>query len=139
VQIGILVKDLQEAVGKFENLGIGPFDVLEPDYEDRTVHGHPAKFKIRIGLARTGGVQIELLQPLQGETIYEESIKKKGFGLHHLGIRVDDMEQSIREMGAKGFRVIQSGKRPGVKWAYLDTEEETGVILELLEKKQPPS
>jgi hypothetical protein len=46
------------------------------------------------------------------------------------------MERSVKEMEDRGFRVIQSGNRPGVKWAYLSTEEQTGVIFELLEKKK---
>jgi len=47
------------------------------------------------------------------------------------------MEQNIGDMKARGFKVIQSGNRPGVKWAYLDTEEQMGVIFELIEKKEP--
>jgi hypothetical protein len=46
------------------------------------------------------------------------------------------MERSIEEMKKKGFRVIQSGRRPGTKWAYLDTEKKTGLIFELIERKQ---
>jgi hypothetical protein len=49
------------------------------------------------------------------------------------------MEQSVKEMQEKGFRVIQSGNRPGVKWGYLNTEDQTDVIFELLEKKQTSS
>jgi hypothetical protein len=46
------------------------------------------------------------------------------------------MEESINEMKSRGVNVIQSGNRPGVKWAYLNTEKETGIIFERLEKKQ---
>jgi len=45
------------------------------------------------------------------------------------------MERSVKEMDGKGFKVIQSGNRPGVKWAYLNTEEKVGLIFELLERK----
>jgi hypothetical protein len=38
-------------------------------------------------------------------------------------------------MEKKGIRVIQSGNRPGVKWAFLDTEDKTGIVFELIEKK----
>jgi hypothetical protein len=76
------------------------------------------------------------MQPLYGETIYDEFAQRKGYGLHHLGIKTDNMERSVKEMEDRGFRVIQSGNRPGVKWAYLSTEEQTGVIFELLEKKK---
>jgi len=137
IQVGILVKDVEESARKLEKLiGIGPFQILEPEYRDLTFHGKPARFKIRIALAKAGQIQVELMQPLFGETIYDEYAKRKGYGLHHLAIRTENMEQSIKDMSSKGFHVIQSGNRPGVKWAYLDTEKETGLIFELVEKKE---
>jgi methylmalonyl-CoA/ethylmalonyl-CoA epimerase len=137
VQIGILVRDVEEAARKLEKLiGIGPFQILEPEYRDLTLHGRPARFKIRIALAKAGPIQIELTQPLSGETIYDEYARRKEYGLHHLAIRAENMEESITEMKARGFKVIQSGNRPGTKWAYLDTEEQTGIIFELVEKKE---
>jgi len=140
IQVGILVKDVEETARKLQKLmGIGPFKIMEPDYRDLTFHGKVGKFKIRLGLAQAGSIQIELMQPLYGETIYNEFAERKGYGLHHLGIRTVDMERSMKEMEARGFHVIQSGNREGVKWAYLSTEEQTGVVFELLEIKQPPS
>jgi hypothetical protein len=140
IQVGILVKDVAEAAKKLEKLiGIGPFEILEPDYRDLTYRGKTGKFKIRVALAKAGPIQIELMQPLYGETIYDEFAKRKGYGLHHLGIKTDNMEQSVKEMQEKGFQVIQSGNRPGVKWAYLSTEDQTDVIFELLEKEPTSS
>jgi hypothetical protein len=140
VQVGIIVKDVEDTARKLEKMiGIGPFEILEPDYRDLTFQGRVGKFKVKIGLARAGPVQIELMQPLYGETIYDEFTQRKGYGLHHLGIKTDNMEQSVKEMQEKGFRVIQSGNRPGVKWAYLNTENEVGVVFELIEKKTPPA
>ena len=140
IQVGILVEDAAEAAKKLEKLiGVGPFEILEPEYRDLTYRGKTGKFKIRIALAKAGPIQIELMQPLYGETIYDEFAQRKGYGLHHLGIKTDNMEQSVKEMQEKGFRVIQSGNRPGVKWGYLNTEDQTDVIFELLEKKQTSS
>ena len=131
VQVGIYVKDVDETAKKLEKLLGIPFEILEPDYKDLTYNGKPGKFRIRIGLANAGRVQIELTQPTSGKTIFG----KRRHGIHHLGIRTDDMEKSIEEMKRKGFKVIQSGHRPGTKWAYLDTEKETGIIFELIERK----
>jgi methylmalonyl-CoA/ethylmalonyl-CoA epimerase len=137
IQAGILVRDVEEAARKLEKLiGIGPFQILEPEYRDLTLHGRPARFKIRIALAKAGPIQIELMQVLSGETIYDEYARRKGYGLHHLAIRTESMDESITEMKARGFKVIQSGNRPGTKWAYLDTEEQTDIIFELVEKKE---
>jgi hypothetical protein len=136
VQVGIIVEDVEKTARKLEELiGIGPFEILEPDYRDLTFRGKVGKFKMKLALAKAGPVQIELMQPLQGETIYEDFVKRKGYGLHHLGIKTEDMEQTVKEMKSKGFEVIQSGNRPGVKWAYLSTEQQVGLIFELIEKK----
>ena len=136
VQVGIIVEDVEETARRLEKfVGIGPFEILEPDYRDLTYQGKVGKFKIKLALAKAGPVQIELMQPLWGDTIYEEFVKRKGYGLHHLGIKTENMEESVKEMESKGFMVIQSGNRPGVKWAYLSTERKLGLIFELIEKK----
>jgi len=139
VQVGVIVEDVEETAHKLEEfVGIGPFRFLEPDYRDLTYQGKTGKFKIKLGLAEAGPVQIELMQVLNGETIYPEFVGRKGYGLHHLGLKTENMERSVKEMDDKGFKVIQSGNRPGVKWAYLNTEEEAGLIFELLERKTIP-
>jgi catechol 2,3-dioxygenase-like lactoylglutathione lyase family enzyme len=133
IQVGIFVKDVNETAKKLEELlGIGPFEIFEPDYKDLTYRGKPGKFGVKIGLAKAGPIQIELTTPVHGETIFS---RRKRYGIHHLGIRTDNMERSIEEMKKKGFKVIQSGRRPGTKWAYLDTEKKTGLIFELIERK----
>jgi hypothetical protein len=133
IQVGIIVEDVEETAKKLENLiGIGPFRIFEPEYKDLTYRGKTGRFKVKIGLAMAGTVQIELVQPLSGKTIYGEYVKRKGYGLHHLGIRADNMSQSVRKMNSKGFKVIQSGNRPGTGWAYLDCEDEAGIVFELV-------
>ena len=132
IQVGIFVKDVDEAAKNLEKLlGIGPFEIFEPNYKDLTYRGKRGKFKLRLGLAKAGPIQIELTSAVHGKTI----LKGKRYGLHHLGVRTDNMDKDIKEMKKRGFNVIQSGRRPGTKWAYLDTEKRTGVIFELLERK----
>jgi len=135
IQVGIIVKDVEETAKKLEeSIGIGPFEIIAPEYRDLTFRGKPGRFKMKLGLANSGSIQIELMQVLYGETIFDEFIQRKGYGLHHLGIRVGNMNDAMKKMERKGFKVIQSGNRPVVKWAYLDTEDQIGIIFELLEK-----
>jgi hypothetical protein len=50
VQVAIIVKDVEDTTRKLEKMiGIGPFDILEPDYRDMTFQGRVGKFKIKIG------------------------------------------------------------------------------------------
>jgi len=134
IQVGIIVKDVEETARKLEKLiGIGPFRIFEPDYRDLTYKGKTGKFKVKIGLAKAGAIQIELAQPLFGETIYDEYVQRKGYGLHHLGVRADNMQKSVKRFQSKGIKVIQSGNRPGTSWAYLDSENRSGIVFELIE------
>ena len=138
IHVCIAVRDVYESAKTIERLtGIGPFEIFEPDYTNMTLHGKPADFKMRFGFAQAGPIRLELAQVLSGETIYDEFVKRKGYCLHHIGIRIDNIEQTVREMEARGIRVTESGMRPGVKFAYLDTEEHIGVILEVIERRDP--
>lgn len=134
-QIGVVVKDLHKAIEFYSKVwNMGPFKVFEPEYTDRTYRGKPGNFKMRIALAASGPVQLELIEPLEGETIYDEFLEKKGEGIHHLGFDVDRIEDRISAMKKMGIQVLQSGKRPGVAFAYMDTEALSGFIMEFIER-----
>lgn len=134
LHVGVVVKNVDETARKLgELLRIGPFEILEPEYSDVTVYGKPAQFRIRLGRAKAGPVVIALIQPVSGESVYEEFVRRKGHGLHHLAFRTDDLETTSKRMRAKGFKAIQSGSRPGLRFAYFDTEEQMDVTLEFVE------
>jgi methylmalonyl-CoA/ethylmalonyl-CoA epimerase len=140
VHIGMLVRNVEETVKNLEeSVGIGPFEIVEPKYHDSTVNGKPQEYRIRMGHARAGSTDIVLIQPLPGENAYKEFLQRKGYGVHHLAIETDSVARSTQEMIAKGFKVIQSGSRPGIKFVYFNTEEQTGItfeFIEFVEKKQ---
>ncbi len=137
-QIGIITKDVEETAKKLEEFfGIGPFRIIEPKYENKMYRGKPEDFKLKIGLAEIGPIQIELMQPLGGKSIYQEFIEKRGYGLHHIALEVDDMKEKVEEFEKMGLSVIQSGEREVVSFAYLDTEDTIDVTFELLERRPP--
>jgi hypothetical protein len=65
-------------------------------------------------------------------------VKRKGYELHHLGIRIQNVAQSVKKMNSKGFKVIQSENRPGTGWAYLDCEDELGIVFEVVSHEKRP-
>jgi hypothetical protein len=78
LDVGILVRDVEEAASRLGKLlGIGPFRIFEPDYRNLMVHGRPARYKVRLGLAMAGPVQLELIQPLLGNTSMMSSFDEK--------------------------------------------------------------
>lgn len=135
--IGVVTSDLDKSMRELENLyGLRPFLVMEPGYVNTYLRGKPANFKLRSAFYQSGQVIFEIISVLEGETIYGEWLAEKGEGLHHLGYDIENMEEWIDYYKSKGIGVLQSGERPGVKWAYLDTTAYTGMIVELIERTE---
>ena len=113
-QIALVVKDLQRTVENYWSiLGIGPWDIsmLEaPVIFNRTYYGKPAWAREKMGLAQAGGVQLELLEPVEGDSIYQDFITEHGEGLHHLNFLVDDLDGTAEILAKEGFPTIQSGR-----------------------------
>jgi methylmalonyl-CoA/ethylmalonyl-CoA epimerase len=137
-QVGIVIKDLDKTIKEFEDLfGLKPFVVVERKYANTYVREKPTEFKIKIALYRaTDRVNIELIQVREGDTIYDEWIRERGEGLHHLAYEIENIEAWIEYFKSKGISVLQRGERPGVKFAYLDTSAYTRFIMELIERSE---
>ncbi len=141
-QIAVIVEDLDKAVEMYwQLLGIGPWHIYtysKPFVKTMTYRGQPADYKMRLALADVGPVQIELIEVLGDETIYAEFVKEHGYGLHHMGVLVEDMEVAKNEAAAVGLTVIQDGGGYGLDgdggYAYLDTEDKLGTTLELISR-----
>lgn len=141
-QVALIVKDLDEAMEQYWKLfGIGPWHVYtygRPLVKRMTRHGQPGEYKMRVGLSWLGPMRIELIEMLEGDTIYAEFVKEHGYGLHHLGVVVDDMEAAIAEARAAGFEMTQDGAGFGLDgdghYAYLDTEGKIGMTIELIQR-----
>ncbi len=138
-QIAFVVRDLTAAQTFFTahmgNMGSPRFYVIEDvQIDEQTYRGKPGNFRLHIALAYTGETQIELIQPLSGDSIYQEFLNKKGEGLHHLGFIVDDYDKAVSDLTGNGYPVIQSGRigrNSGVRFAYMDTEATIGSIMEI--------
>jgi len=134
-QIGIVVRDVKRFSTLLEQaFGMGPFQILERQPEEIIYKGKKQLFQITNGLARVGSIQIELIEVVQGECCQADFLKRKGEGLHHLGIFVDDLDEEISIARENGIEVLQTGTAAGsIRWAYLDTEEKYGIIIEFMQ------
>lgn len=139
-QVAILVKDLEEAVENYWNMfGIGPwhfYTYAKPFVREMSYRGHPADYKMRLALSQLGSMRIELIEVKEGDSIYADFIKEHGYGVHHLGILVEDMREALTQAGSAGLDMIQDGSGFGLDgdghYAYLDTELQFGVTFELI-------
>jgi methylmalonyl-CoA/ethylmalonyl-CoA epimerase len=141
VQIGVVVRDIEQATRLLTSLfGIGPFRFIEwPNRADSKYfyRGQEEHIKIRQAFAQVGALELELIQPIEGErNAYREFLEEKGGGIHHLLFEVDDMDQVVRHLAKDGIEVLQAGTgiRPGTRWALLDTQNLTGFFIELRQR-----
>ncbi len=139
-QIGIVVRDLEAACRRYSALWqCGPWRVYTYGPEILSLQryrGEPSTFSVRIALNPTAP-QIELLQPLQGPSVYDDWLERRGEGLHHLAAYVDDAEVAIESLAGAGYAVIQEGRGFGVDgdgaFVYFDTEHDLGYLLEVVQ------
>jgi methylmalonyl-CoA/ethylmalonyl-CoA epimerase len=148
-QIGILVEDLDKAVENYWKIfGVGPWHFYtygKPLVKRMTRHGKPCEYKMRIALSHIGNLRIELIEPLEGDTVYSEFVRKHGYGVHHLGVLTTQMGRSVKKAAEAGLEMTQDGAGFGPDddghYAYLDTEDSIGTTIELIERprrRNPP-
>ena len=125
-QIGIVVEDVEKYVQFYEKVfGVEPFPIVESAINSA---------KLKIVLFELGEVEIELIQVVEGESIHSRFLEETGEGLHHLGFFVNDLEDELARLEEDGIKVLERGEVLGtVKFAYLDTKEALGLVLELIQ------
>jgi hypothetical protein len=148
-QLGFVVRDLDQAVECWWKMfGIGPWHYYtygKPLVKTMTYHGRPAVYRMRLALAWIGKLRIELIQPLEGDTVYADFVRQHGYGLHHLGVLTQDMRDALRRAREAGLPMTMDGLGFGADgdghYAYLDTDESLGTTIELIQRprsRQPP-
>lgn len=128
-QIGIAVKDV-EAAASFMKQSFGiDFIILTMPRARAYLRGKEVEFVTKIGIAKVGETDLELMEIVEGEHIVKEFLDKNGPGIHHLGIYVDDLDVAIKPWCDAGGEVVQKTAHPdGIGTAYLDAENEMGTL-----------
>jgi methylmalonyl-CoA/ethylmalonyl-CoA epimerase len=141
VQVGAVVADLDQSI-KFltEIFAIGPFRVVEWPPAGRSdmqrfYHDEPANFTARMAFTEIGPVELELIQPVEGQSIWADYLREHGPGIHHIRFNTYDMEPVKTYLAQHGVGVAQwgSGIRPGTSWANFDTEALIGFTIEVMQ------
>jgi methylmalonyl-CoA/ethylmalonyl-CoA epimerase len=124
--LGYVVRDLDAALDYYQGLGLGPRG------EVRDVQT-PAGARLRIGMIQAGNVELELFQPVTGESTQGKFLITRGEGIQHLGYAVKDIERETEALEADGVKLTMRGTPPIGKIAFFDTGDIGGVMLELVE------
>jgi len=142
VQIGLLVDDLEKVLKNLEEIfGIGPFRIVDyppPDLENlpRQYKGKDEKFSAKFCFFDLGNIELEIIQPISGKTIWRDFIDKHGPGLHHIKFNVPEHDPSRGYLKSKGIKEEQLGggigKNAGKVWINYDTEDAIGFSIEIM-------
>lgn len=132
-QIGFVVRDVDAAIRQYEPL-VGKFDVAQYDLHDVDYRGRQVSCRLKIAIARSGDIEIELIEVVSGEAYHREFLDQGRDGPHHVRFRIDDLEAKQAELERFGLKRV-FGKRfaPGLAFAYL--EDPQGRVIELFESK----
>jgi methylmalonyl-CoA/ethylmalonyl-CoA epimerase len=123
--IGIAVRSLDDA-SVWAALGMKPEHVEEVPTQ-----------KVKTAFLRAGDANLELLEPTSPDSPIAKFIEKRGEGVHHICLRVDDIDSRLAELKAMGYRLINEAPVPGAhgcRVAFLHPEAGHGVLIELSEK-----
>ena len=125
--LGIAVKSISDSLAFYRD-ALGLELAGTETVDDQGVH---------VALLPVGDAQIELLEPVSGETPVGRFITKRGEGLHHICYEVDDLPSKLDELRSRGVRLLEGYPRRGAEGklvAFLHPASAHGVLVELVEK-----
>ena len=124
--IGIAVKSLAEAVKVYETavgLSLAGYDEVEEQ-------------GVKVAMLDIGESRIELVEPTRPDSPIEKFMAKRGEGIHHIAVRVDNIEEALARLKASGVRLIDEKPRRGAhntRIAFVHPASTHGVLMELVE------
>ncbi len=134
-QIGLVVKDMDKATERFSRLGFAPFraKTLPPDVRE-WVKGKEGRADVKVMATMAGNIELELCQPVSGDSPHKDYLDSKGEGIQHVLFEVNNLEEEINRLTGLGCTVVLRaafGEGEGSGGiAYVDLDA-SGLIVEL--------
>ncbi|MEQ8273677.1 MAG: methylmalonyl-CoA epimerase [Deltaproteobacteria bacterium] len=126
--VAVAVRDIDDAVGNFEKkLGLSCERVEEVPTQ-----------KAKVAFFDVGGAHLELVAPTEDASSVARSIDKRGEGLHHICLEVEDIDAALALARMAGIRLVNEAPVPGAggsRVAFLHPKSLNGVLVELVEKR----
>ncbi len=124
--LGIATKSIDEAL-KFWGDALGLENVYTEIVEDQ---------KVRVAMLPIGESRIELLEPTSEDSPISKFLEKRGGGIHHIAVEVDNIVESLARLKSQGMRLIDEAPRIGAEGclvAFVHPSATNGVLLELVQ------
>jgi methylmalonyl-CoA/ethylmalonyl-CoA epimerase len=121
--IGIAVESLAEGVALYEALGLDLHKIEEVENQG-----------VRVGFLSVGDARIELLEPTHAASPIANHLARRGGGLHHICLRVDDIKKAMVSLAERGYRLLSDEPQTGAHGClicFVHPKSTGGVLLEL--------
>ncbi len=126
--LGIATKGIDEAL-KFWRDALGLENVYTETVEDQ---------KVRVAMLPIGDTKIELLEATGEDSPIAKFLEKRGGGIHHIAVEVENIEDALVKLKKEGARLIDEKPRVGAEGcliAFVHPSSSNGVLLELIQKQ----
>jgi len=126
--LGIATNGIDEALKFWEN-ALGLENVHTETVEDQ---------KVRVAMLPIGDTRIELLEATSADSPIAKFLEKRGGGIHHIAVEVEDIEKALMKLKTEGARLIDEKPRIGAEGcliAFVHPSSSNGVLLELIQKQ----
>ena len=137
MQVGIVVADVEKTATAWSQiLGLPMPEIRltdELEFAQTEYKGAPTTARARMAFFHMGQVDIELLEPVGEPSTWNDQLQQHGPSIHHVALDIDGMREKLAYLDSKGLKLIQRGEYVGGRYAYLDSQDELGAVLELLE------
>ena len=111
-----------------ETIITGPAEESQIRFRGETT---PARAKL--AFIRFSNITLELIEPVDGPSVWREFLDSHGEGVHHIAFQVKGMQSTVDDFDSRGVPLSQKGEYTGGRYAYLDAADKLGVDIELLE------
>jgi catechol 2,3-dioxygenase-like lactoylglutathione lyase family enzyme len=140
LHVGIVVKDLDQAVARWRAMGFNDIRVSPPNKGvDRTYHGQPIDVALKQAFVHGTRPMIELMEPVgDAPSPWGDYLKEHGEALHHVAYRIPDTGTELEKYRRLGMEAIASGKWPEgqTRWGtfHYVQDPKGGIIVEFISR-----
>ncbi|SMO40828.1 methylmalonyl-CoA epimerase [Melghirimyces algeriensis] len=126
--VGIAVQSLEQAVPLYR-------DILGLEWLGEEI---VESEQVRVAFFRLGEVKVELLEPLSPDSPIARFLEKRGQGIHHIALKVEEIEGELKRLSDSGIQLIHDQPKRGAKGAkvaFIHPQSTKGVLYELCEPR----
>ncbi len=120
--VAIAVRNLEETVELYKKMG---FSVERVEIVEEQ--------GVKVAFLSLENTHLEIIEPMDENSPVGKFLEKRGEGLHHIAIRVNNLNEKMEELKSKGFMVVGSGKGAGGKKVFFVHPKSAKILLEFVE------